>query len=68
MAGGSILLGHGVAPGGAWYNERLKALVVCTVFVEVGCGLLWLWQWCIKVSLFFLDKNDTFASHVSFDC
>jgi hypothetical protein len=25
-----------------------------------------LWRWCIKVSLFFLDKNYNFASHVTF--
>jgi hypothetical protein len=32
MTGGSILLGHGVAPGGAWYNNHLKGLVVSVVF------------------------------------
>ncbi len=36
--GGVILLGHGMAPGGAWYNDRLKGLVVCTVILEGGCG------------------------------
>ncbi len=35
---GGILLGHGVAPGGARYNDRLEESVVCTVFVEGGCG------------------------------
>jgi hypothetical protein len=38
VAGGGILLGHGVALGGAWYNDRLKELVVCTVIIECGCG------------------------------
>ncbi len=31
--GGGILLGHGVAPGGAWYNDRLKGLVVLCVLL-----------------------------------
>jgi hypothetical protein len=29
--GGGISLGHGVAPGGAWYNNRLKGLVAVVV-------------------------------------
>ncbi len=36
VAGGGILLGHGMAQGGAWYNDRLEVLVVCTVIVEGG--------------------------------
>ena len=31
VAGGGILLGHGVAPRGAWYNDRLEGSVVCAV-------------------------------------
>jgi hypothetical protein len=31
-----------------------------TVIVEGGCGC----GGCVKVSLFILDKNDNFASHV----
>jgi hypothetical protein len=36
---GGILLRHGVAPGGAWYKDRLEGSVVCTVNIaEGGCG------------------------------
>ncbi len=32
------MLGHSVAPGGAWYNDRPKGLVVCTVIIVEGGG------------------------------
>ncbi len=38
MAGGGISLGHGVVPGGAWYNDRLEGSVVCTVIIVEGDG------------------------------
>ncbi len=38
LAGGGISLGHGVAPGGAWYNDYLEESIVCTVIVKGGCG------------------------------
>ncbi len=38
VAGGGISLGHGMVPGGTWYNDCLEGLVVCTVIVEGGCS------------------------------
>jgi hypothetical protein len=32
------LLGHGMAPVGAWYNDCLEGSVVCNVIVKDGCG------------------------------
>jgi hypothetical protein len=60
VAGRSILLGHGVAPGGAWYNDRLlKGSVAVVVGGGCGCGG--------GVSrYYYLDKNDNFACHVTF--
>ncbi len=34
------MLGHGMALGGAWYNDRLERLVVCKVIEKGGCGVL----------------------------
>ncbi len=42
VAGGSTLLGHGVALEGAWYNERLLEGLIPVV---VGGGCMWLWRW-----------------------
>jgi hypothetical protein len=52
-----------VAPGGAWYNDHLEGSVVCTFIVEggSGCG-----GGVSRYHYFFLDKNDNFASHVTF--
>ncbi len=38
VARGGILLGHGVAPGGAWYNDHLKGSVAVVVGGGCGCG------------------------------
>ncbi len=36
VAGGSILLGHSVAPEGTWYNNHLlEGSVVCALMWEV---------------------------------
>ncbi len=45
-----------MAPGGAWYNDRLKGLIVCAVVVGV----------VVVVAVVYLDKNYNFASHVTF--
>jgi hypothetical protein len=35
---GGILLGHGVALEGAWYNDRLEGSVAVVVGGGCGCG------------------------------
>ncbi len=32
------MLGHGVAPGGVWYNNRLEESVAVVVGGGCGCG------------------------------
>jgi hypothetical protein len=38
VAGGSILLGHGVVPGGAWYANRLKGWMNIAPIIGLGKG------------------------------
>ncbi len=55
-----ILLGHGVAPGGAWYNNcLLKGSVAVVVGGGCGCG-------GGMSRYYYLDKNDNFACHATF--
>jgi hypothetical protein len=41
--------------------QRPPRGVGCVYCYYCGRWWLWLWQWCVKVSLFFRDKNDNFA-------
>jgi hypothetical protein len=49
-----------MAPGGAWYNDRLEGSVAVVVGSGCGCG------GSVSRLVATIDKNDNFACHVSF--